>query len=371
VAVEARPLGRDEHRLALDEFAPRSELVARWTPMTGPCSPVIDAHSHLGEEFGGSWDRRPVSELLDVLDAAGVRHLVDLDGGWSEAVLDAHLARFKEAAPERFSCFAGVDWSAWPDHGDRFPEWAAGRLTAQVRRGAEGLKVWKPFGLRVVDHHGVRVAVDDARLDPIWATSADLSIPVTIHVGDPAAFFRPLDRHNERYELLREHPDWHVAGPAFPPLGTILQELASLVTRHPATVFIGAHVGCYAENLAWVGTLLDRCPNFFVDISMRLDELARQPHTARRFFLRHRDRVLFGADLPPDVAMYGVYYRFLETEDEHFPGPCGDDRPGRSWPLTGLGLPDDVLGAVYSGNAARLLRLPPPPTPSGAGAPSS
>ncbi len=343
-------------RLALDEFAPRSELVVPVTPLTGPCTPVIDAHSHLGGEFGGGWDRRPVAELLDVLDAAGVRCLVDLDGGWGEGVLDAHLARFKEAAPERFACFGGIDWGAWPDHGDRFGEWAAGRLVAQVRRGAQGLKVWKPFGLRVVDQRGARVAVDDPRLDAVWATAADLGIPVTIHVADPVAFFRPLDRHNERYELLRAHPEWHVAAAGLPPFETILNELESLVARHPATVFIGAHVGCYAENLAWVSALLDRCSNFHVDIAMRLDELARQPYTARRFVLRHRDRVLFGADLPADVPMYRVYYRFLETEDEHFPGPCGD-APGRCWPLTGLGLPGDVLQDVYFANAARLLGL--------------
>jgi predicted TIM-barrel fold metal-dependent hydrolase len=232
-------------------------------------------------------------------------------------------------------------------------------VEAQVRRGAQGLKVWKPFGLRVVDHRGERVAVDDPRLDPVWSAAADCRVPVTIHVADPVAFFRPLDRNNERYELLREHPEWHVPSPPFPPFERVVEELASLVARHPRTVFIGAHVGCYAENLAWVGDLLDRCPNIHVDLAMRLDELARQPYTARRFLVRHADRVLFGADLPADASMYRVYYRFLETGDEHFPGPCGDaERPGCHWPLTGLALPADVLRAVYYGNAARLLGLP-------------
>ena len=358
--MEGGVLGPHPGRLALDEYEPRSELVVPETPIAGSCGPVIDAHSHLGGEFGGGWDRRPVGQLLDVLDAADVRCLVDLDGGWGEQVLDDHLARFKEAAPERFACFGGVDWSAWPAHGSNFGEWAAGRLVAQVRRGAQGLKVWKPFGLRVVDERGQRVPVDDVRLDPLWVTAAALGVPVTIHVADPVAFFRPLDRHNERYELLRAHPDWHVAGPQFPPFDQIVGELAALVARHPSTVFIGAHVGCYAENLRWVSELLDRCPNFYVDIAMRLDELARQPYTARRFMLHHRDRVLFGADLPADVAMYRVHYRFLETEDEHFPGPCGEG-PGQHWRLTGLGLPGDVLRAVYYTNAARLLGLPTAP----------
>jgi predicted TIM-barrel fold metal-dependent hydrolase len=323
-----------------------------------PRFPVIDAHNHLGSEFGGGWDRRPVEALLDVLDAADVRYLVDLDGGWGEEVLEARLRTFKDAAPDRFACFGGVDWAAWPDHGNRFPDWAASRLAAQVRRGAQGLKIWKPFGLRVVDQHGRRVPVDDHRLDALWASAGELGVPVTIHVGDPVAFFRPLDHRNERIELLREHPEWHVAHPDRPGFDSIVAELASLVVRHPGTVFVGAHVGCYAENLEWVGNLLDRCPNFHVDIGARIDELGRQPHTARRFLLRYADRVLFGADLPADVVMYRVNYRFLETDDDHFPGPCGE-RPGYSWRLHGLHLPDDVLRRIYWDNAARLLGLPP------------
>ena len=343
--------------LSLEEYAPRSELVVGVSDLTTPRFAVIDAHNHLGVEFGGGWADRSVAELLDVLDEANVACLVDLDGGWGEDVLDQRLAKFKAAAPERFACFGGVDWAAWPGLGNRFPAWAADRLVAQVRRGAQGLKVWKPFGLRVVDERSERVAVDDRRLDELWATAGELRVPVVIHVADPVAFFRPLDRYNERYELLRENPDWHVAGPGFPSFDTVISELASLVSRHPGTVFVGAHVGCYAENLSWVSALLDRCPNFHVDIAGRLDELARQPYTAQRFFLRHADRILFGLDFPADAATYRTSYRFLETDDEHFEGQR-PDRPGMSWRLTGLHLPDDVLAKVYSRNATRVLGLP-------------
>jgi predicted TIM-barrel fold metal-dependent hydrolase len=314
---------------------------------------VIDAHSHLGDEFGGGWDRRPVTQLIDVLDAAGVSRLVDLDGGWGEDVLNRHLAKFKEAAPDRFTCFGGVDWSKWAELGNRFPAWAAQRLRAQVRRGAEGLKVWKPFGLRVVDHRGRRVAVNDSRLDTLWAAAAEMSLPVTIHVADPVAFFRPPDEANERAELLRSHPDWHVSGPGFPAFETIVGELATLVERHRNTMFVGAHVGCYAENLSWVAALVERCPNFYVDLSARLDELSRQ-RAAREFFMRHADRILFGTDLPPSVKMYRLYYRFLETADEDFAGPSGD-QPGTTWRLNGLDLPPHVLDSVYFANAERLL----------------
>src|SRR5205085_1426349 len=82
-------------------------------------------------------------------------------------------------------------WSKWPEHGDRFGEWAAEQFRAQAARGADGLKIWKPFGLHVRDQHGALVAVDDARLDPLWAAAGELNLPVLIHVADPVAFFDP------------------------------------------------------------------------------------------------------------------------------------------------------------------------------------
>lgn len=116
-------------------------------------------------------------------------------------------------------------------------------------------------------------------------------------------------------------------------------------------------MGCYGENLSWVGALLDRCPNFFIDISARLGELGRQPYTARRFFIKYADRILFGSDMGPDLDAYRLSYRFLETDDEYFNyNTSGVPAQGR-WHVCGLHLPDDVLEKVYRGNAERILNL--------------
>jgi predicted TIM-barrel fold metal-dependent hydrolase len=339
----------------LSQFLPRSALVTKTTEILKPRFPVIDAHNHLMDPFGGGWDKKGIPPLLDLLDEAGVRVYVDLDGGWGEDILHQHLDYFKQAVPERFRIFGGVDWSAWSQHGDRFPEWAADRLRLQAQRGAQGLKIWKPFGLQVRDHLGALVSVDDARLDPIWDTAAELHLPVMIHVADPVAFFWPLDGTNERWEELQDHPDWYFPSPPYPPFESILNTLATLVARHPQTTFIGAHVGCYVENLAWVGKLLDRCPNFYVDFAARIPELGRQPYSARRFFLQYADRILFGTDMSPDLASYRLYYRFLETDDEYFSHDTVEpSRQGR-WRIYGLYLPDEVLEKVYFRNAERVI----------------
>ena len=344
--------------MLLSSYRPHPALVTKATQIDRPRFPVIDAHNHLGPAFGGGWDRRPVAELIEVLDQADVRVYVDLDGGWGEDILNHHLEYFKAAAPERFRIFGGVDWAAWPDHGDNFGEWAAMRLREQARRGADGLKIWKPFGLHVRDHHGALVPVDDPRLDSLWSTAGELGLPVLIHVADPVAFFEPLDPYNERWEELHAHPDWHFPSPPFPAFRTIVDQLANLVLRHPHTTFVGAHVGCYAENLGWVGELMDRCPNFYIDISARLAELGRQPYTARRFFLQYADRILFGTDEGPDLEAYRRYYRFLETDDEYFAYGRGDIPGQGRWRIYGLYLPDDVLEKVYFRNAERVMLRP-------------
>jgi hypothetical protein len=123
--------------MLLENFRPTSKLVTKSTFVPKPKFPVIDAHNHLGELFGGGWDKKPLPELLDLLDEANVTHYVDLDGGWGEDILNSHLDHFKRPAPERFHIFGGVDWSKWPEQGDKFPEWAAGRLKIQKERGAE------------------------------------------------------------------------------------------------------------------------------------------------------------------------------------------------------------------------------------------
>lgn len=341
--------------LLLSEFQPTSKLVTKETPVSRPRFPVIDAHNHLSLPGFGGWNKRPVAELLDILDRADVRVYIDLDGGWGEDILEDHLDHFKAAAPERFRCFGGIDWTKWDELGDRFPDWAAERLRQQAARGAQGLKIWKMLGLTVRDHRGDLVPVDDPRLDPIWATAGELGLPVTIHIADPVAFFDPVDHCNERWEELHDHVDWQFPSPPFPGFMMVVNGLASIAARHAGTTFVGAHVGCYAENLGWVGAVLDRCPNFHVDISERIGELGRQPYSARRFFLKYADRILFGTDRAPDEFIYPTYYRFLETDDEYFAYGIEDvPRQGR-WRIYGLYLPDDVLEKVYYKNAERVM----------------
>lgn len=344
--------------LRLIDYAPVPAIRRPLTHVPRASVPAVDVHNHLGRWLGnGDWLVADVAKLVDLMDEVGVRTIVNLDGRWG-AELDANIARFDRAYPDRFVTFCHLDWSLL--HG---PD-ATGTLIASLERahdaGARGVKVWKDLGLTVTDANGERVRPDDPRLSDVFAAAGELGLPILIHTADPVAFFAPLDAENERLEELAQHPDWWFGAPGYPTFESLMAALENVVAGAPGTTFIGAHVGCAAEDLTWVDRMLTRYPNFHIDLAGRLAELGRQPRATRRLILAHPDRVLFGSDaFPPSHEAYEVYWRFLETEDEFFPyAPTSRVPPQGRWNISAVALPPDVLAQVYAGNARRLLGLP-------------
>ncbi len=341
--------------LPLREYVPRTRVRVAEHHVHRARFPAIDVHNHLGrwlcEDDG--WVVPDVGELLALMDACNLRAIANLDGRW-DGELEANLDRYDRAHPGRFATFCHLDWreSATPGFGARL----VASLERSASAGAKGVKVWKDLGLHVRDDAGGLLMPDDQRLSDVWDAAGELGLPIVIHVADPVAFFDPVDRFNERLEELLENPDWSFADPRFPRFERIMEALEAVVAAHPGTVFIGAHVGCYAEDLAWVARMLEAYPNFNVDIAARIAELGRQPRAARSLMLSHPDRVLFGIDLfPPAAEEYAIHFRFLETEDEHFGYSTDEIPPQGRWAISGLDLPDDVLRLVYAENALRLI----------------
>jgi predicted TIM-barrel fold metal-dependent hydrolase len=340
--------------LPLREYRPRSSLRLPEHHVPRARFPVVDAHNHLGRWLTEGWSTPDVGELLDVMDACGIEAIVNLDGMCGDE-LRANVDRYDRSHPGRFATFCQLDWTTTEEPG--FGERLGAQLVRCVDEGARGLKVWKGLGLRIRDDRGELLMPDDELLSPVWEAAAAQGIPVTIHVADPVAFFEPLDETNERLEELLVNPDWWFGDrDAFPPFERIIESFESLVARHPATTFIGAHVACNVEDLAWVDRMLATYPNLYADIAARIAELGRQPRATRALMLKHPDRILFGTDLfPPARDIYEIHFRFLETADEHFPYDPEDPPPQGRWAISGVELPDDVLRAVYGENARRLV----------------
>lgn len=348
-ALAAEP-SDDIRELKLRDWQPRSMLVTKATNVERPMFPAIDVHNHLG---AGKQTLTPdrVAGYLVEMNEAGVRTVVNLDGGWG-ARLKETLSALDQSHPGRFVTFAQLNFDGIDD--DDWSQREATRLKESFRAGAKGLKFHKSLGLTYRYKNGKLMGVDDPKLEPIWTLCAKHKRPVMIHTADPAAFFTPLDRINERWHELNEHPAWLFYGDRFPKREDLLAQLERVVAGHPQTTFIGAHFGNNVEDLATVGRWLDQYPNFFIDLDARISELGRQPYTARRFLIKYQDRVMFGTDTTPRREAFRIYYRFLETDDEYFDCAASHHLQG-FWMIYGIYLPKETLAKIYHQNAEQLL----------------
>jgi predicted TIM-barrel fold metal-dependent hydrolase len=354
--------------ITLPEFHPKSMLHVPEHPVARAKFPTIDVHTHLfglGRKTGPDSPeaRAELAQVAKYMDECNLQTLLNLTGG-NSTTLPAIRKTMSEFGA-KFLTAAEPTWSRASEPG--YAKWQADELAKCKQEGAVAVKVLKTLGLYLREN-GKLVAIDDARFDPMWDAAGALGLPVLIHTGDPGAFFTPIDRFNERYEELQNHPDWSFYGHDFPKRSELHEARNRVAARHPKTKFVYLHVGNDAEDLAAVSGWLDKYANVQVEIAARLGELGRQPHTARKFIERYQDRVLFGTDATWDAgkefpqqdlrpAMYRCYFRFLETDDEYFDYAPSDVPPQGRWRIYGIALPDAILKKIYHNNAARLLQL--------------
>lgn len=363
---QTETLGQDDpteklQELTIGQFKPLPQAMLRTTNLTRARYPVVDVHSHFGLRL--KHDPQQLSGFVELMDRNQIAVCVSLDGLLGDQ-LDQHIQYLWTDYRDRFVIFVHLDWqgrgeadnpASWDCNQSDFARRIVIQLETAKQRGISGLKVFKSLGLQYRQADGKLIAVDDARFDPIWSACGRLGLPVLIHTADPSAFFEPLTPSNERYEELSRHPDWHFPADRFPTRAELHAARERLFERHRQTTFIAAHFGNDAEDLSETARILDSHPNVFVDFASRISELGRQPYSAREFFLKYANRILFATDGPWPEQRYQYYWRFLETQDEYFPYSEKEIPPQGLWRIYGIDLPDEVLQQVYHQNAARII----------------
>ena len=351
IKYEVAPGAAEKKTLLLRDFRPKSMLHLDVHNIQRAKFPVIDMHQHVNDAMGVNTERIPPAKLVELMDHCNVWKICILTGMWGDK-LQKVIDEMVKPYPDRFIVFTQLDWSKVDDPNSG--ELMVRQIDDAVARGAQGLKVMKDLGLAARYKSGKLLAVDDARLDPVWEECGRLGLPVAIHSSDPAAFFEPVDATNEQYDELIDNPTWQFSNTKrFPQQIDILQAQQRVFARHPNTTFVALHMASWSENLDYVADLLNRYPNVVVEFGARQGELGRQPRRARRLFMQYPDRILFGTDYGVSEEMYRNHFRWLETDDEYFEHW---DYPslGR-WMISGLDLPDPVLEKVYHLNAEKIL----------------
>lgn len=331
-----------EPKIDFEQYEPTSSLVVPGHLLKKSKFPFIDVHNH---QYSMVSD---IDMIVQDMNQLNMQVMVNLSGGSGTS-----LKRMAEAAnkrfPGRFLIFANLNFSGIGN--ENWTRDAVAQLGEDVENGASGLKIFKDLGFSVKDQAGNRVAVDDPRLDAIWDKCAQLKIPVLIHTADPQQFWQPMDLHNERLLELQTHPGRKRADDQPAPWLTLINEQHRMFKKHPATTFIAAHFGWYANDLSHLDSLLTELPNVLVEFGAVIAEIGRQPRAATAFFTKYQDRILFGKDswVP---AEYTTYFRVLETTDEYFPY---HKKYHAFWRMYGMGLSDYILKKIYYRNALRIF----------------
>ena len=338
----------------IEEYSPISTLVVPSNPKTRSKFPFIDVHSH-------HWNM-PIMDLENLtqeMDSLNMVFQINLSGSGlavfsgNQELMNLNLSKsinnVKDNFPERFGVFVNVDLSKVGRK--NFREDTEKNLENAAKLGAIGLKIYKNLGLNLKDGKGNRVKVDDDRLQFIWEKCAELGFPVLIHSGEPIAFFDDINKFNERWLHARQRPSSFRPSDKYPSFDEVMSEQYNMFKKNPNTIFINAHLGWYGNNLDKLDNQLNDLTNVYTEFGAVINELGRQPFSARKFFIKHQDRILFGKD-NYNKEEYYLYFQVLETNDEYI--EYFRKRHGL-WRLYGLNLPDSILKKVYHENALKIF----------------
>lgn len=304
---------------------------------------LIDAHVHYSATT-------PATRELPVkLDVKCLNVCVAVKG-WREKrqTLYRELAR---TYPERYAWCTTFDL---PDFTADYAQRVIEGLERDFADGAIGCKIWKNVGMELKDSAGRYVQCDDPLFDPIYAHLAERGRTLLAHIAEPLACWRPLDPESPHYGYYRDYPEWHMAGRTDVPTHEQLMAARDRVLeKHPKLRVVGAHLGSLEYSLEEIAARLDRYPNFAVDSSARLGDIAMKPREKLlEFFDRYQDRLLWGTDvilasdanLPWTRECYAMEQAFFETDERVRVG---------AKEYQGLALPERILKKFYITNAQR------------------
>ena len=330
--------------LLLKKFRPESIYHIPQTKVEKARYPLIDMHTHTYAKTA-----KEIEKWVRTMDEVGIDKeiLLTMTTGKEFDAIQAKYAKY----PKRFELWCGFDYTGYDKEG--FGPAAVQELERCYKKGARGVgelgdkgkglfysKPTKAFGMHM----------DDPRMDPLLERCAKLKMPVSIHVADPKWMYEPMDHTNDglmnsyKWRLDNQKDIIRHEG--------MVEILERAVKRHSKTTFVVCHFANCSHNLKRLGTLFDRYPHLYADISARYAETAAIPRFTGQFYQKYQDRLVYGTDMGYAKNMYRLTFRILESSDEHF---YDHGQFSYHWPLHGLALPEEVLKKVYRENALKIM----------------
>lgn len=316
----------------------------------------IDAHIHYADDDPGFLALLAKHDVK--LHNICVVHAEFDDWRTQAALYQDIAARY----PQRYAWCTSFDL---PDFRD--PTWTdrvIARLEVDFAAGAVACKVWKNIGMDARKLDGSFLMVDDPIFDPVFEYLAAAGKTLLMHIAEPLACWQPLTPNTPHYGYYSNNPQWHMYNrPEYPAHGALIAARDHVAAKHPRLRVVGAHLGSLEYDVDEVAARLDAYPNFAVDMSARLADLAVQPSPkVRAFFHKYADRILFGTDVVmrrrpsalPEPERATAIQQLDQTYATHFAYfEQAGDLTVRGFPTTGLALPAAILDQFYRDNALR------------------
>jgi len=330
----------DPTLLKLKDFRPQSIFRIPVTKIGKAKFPVIDMHSHAFAKTD-----EEVAKWVKTMDEAGIDKTIILTGAVGSK-FDSIYSMYSKY-PERFELWCGFDLTGYKEKG--WSEKAVKELERCYKEGARGVGEISDKGAGLRYPGGFGPHINDPLVKPLIEKCAELHIPINVHVADPYWMYLPMDSTNDG---LMNAYTWKIDSTQQGILGhaQLIKTLEDVVRDNPNTTIIACHFANCEYDLSILGSLLDKYPNLYADVSARFGETSTIPRYMASFYDRHQDKLLYGTDNIPEPDMYEVTFRILETLDEHF-----YYYRFYHWPSYGFGLNENILKKVYQSNAKKIL----------------
>jgi predicted TIM-barrel fold metal-dependent hydrolase len=256
------------------------------------------------------------------------------------------------------STFGSNDWDS-----DEWTGKTIERINISADKGASGVKIWKTFGMQLMDADSNYIFIDDQQLSPVFSHMENHSIPLLAHIGEPKNCWLPLDemttKNDQKY--FAGHPEYHMyLHPEKPSYEKIMNSRDRILADHGKLKVVGAHFGSIEWNLDSLAYRFEEYPNFAVDMAARIGHMhyhsERDYEKTRQFFVRYHDRILYGTDMGmnSEIAKSGDGFheywfndwQYLATDEEFESRFTGKK-------VRGLKLPKNVIDDIYFNNSVK------------------
>lgn len=291
-----------------------------------------------------------LDEMLAILEDVPCRrwHLVcvpELDGSNHNPA----AVFFKRRFPEQTYISGALDYRPALADPQQGPQILAGQVRRLQAQGFDGLKLieGKPQVRKLLPH-----PLDGPLYAGMWQALEELGFPVLLHVGDPDEFWDPL-----RCPDWAKKFGWDYSAGGYPGKQDLYGEVEAILACRPRLKLTLAHFYFLSHRLEEAGRFLDAHPTVNIDLAPHMDmyrHFSANPVAARAFFLRYRERIVYGTDIDTRVLQRGEsgnrFMRFIPRLLRcmlEIDGPFTTE-DGAAY--HGLGLPEPVLRRIYQEN---------------------